>query len=65
MKDTSRILQTVLVVEDDESFRTMLVAALERRGYDARGVGDGESAISLARHDSPEMAVVDLRLPDM
>jgi two-component system, response regulator RegA len=65
MKDTSRILQTVLVVEDDESFRTMLVAALERRGYDARGVGDGGAAIALARHDSPEMAVVDLRLPDM
>ncbi len=64
-KDVSRILQTVLVVEDDESFRTMLVSALERRGYDARGVADGASAIALAQHDSPEMAVVDLRLTDM
>ena len=65
MKDPARILQTVLVVEDDEPFRMMLVSALERRGYDARGVGDGDGAIAAARHDSPEMAVVDLRLPDM
>ena len=65
MKDVSRILQTVLVVEDDESFRTMLVAALQRRGYDALGADSGEAAIELAQQDSPEMAVVDLRLPGM
>lgn len=65
MKDASRILQTVLVVEDDESFRTMLVAALQRRGYDARGAESGEAALELAQQDSPEMAVVDLRLPGM
>ena len=61
----SRILQTVLVVEDDEPFRTMLVGALQRRGYDAHGVEDGVAALAHARHDSPEMAIVDLRLPGM
>ena len=61
----SRILQTVLVVEDDEPFRTMLVGALRRRGYDAHGVVDGAAALAHARHDSPEMAIVDLRLPGM
>ncbi len=65
MKDASRILQTVLVVEDDDSFRTMLVAALQRRGYDALGVESGEAAVERAHEDSPEMAVVDLRLPGM
>ena len=42
----------------------MLVGALERRGYDAHGVGDGAAALAHARNDSPEMAVVDLRLPE-
>ena len=60
----SRILPTILVVEDDDAFRTVLVRALESRGYDAVGVGDAESAITAAMRDSPEMAVVDLRLPD-
>ena len=60
----AKILPTILVVEDDDVFRNVLVRALEGRGYDVRGVGDAKSAIALARADSPEMAVVDLRLND-
>lgn len=60
----SRILSSILVVEDDDVFRSVLVRALESRGYDACGVPDGAGAIEAARRDSPEMAVVDLRLPD-
>jgi two-component system response regulator RegA len=63
-RDSSRILPTILVVEDDDAFRTILVQALEARGYDALGVPDAKSAITAAREDSPEMAVVDLRLGD-
>jgi two-component system response regulator RegA len=61
---SSKILPTILVVEDDDAFRTVLVAALESRGYDVLGVPDAASAVAAARRDSPEMAVVDLRLPD-
>jgi two-component system response regulator RegA len=60
----SRILPTILVVEDDDAFRAVLVKAFAARGFDAHGVGDAESALDWARRDSPEMAVVDLRLPD-
>lgn len=65
MKDPSRLLPSVLVVEDDTAFRGVLVRALDERGYDAYGVGTGADALAAAQHDSPEMAVVDLRLPDM
>ena len=61
-RDTSKVLPTILVVEDDDAFRVILVQALEARGYEVLGVGDAQSAIAAARHDSPEMAVVDLRL---
>ena len=60
----SRILQTILVVEDDDAFRSILVQALGSRGYEAQGVADAAAAIASARRDSPEMAVVDLRLGD-
>jgi two-component system response regulator RegA len=59
-----RILPTILVVEDDNAFRAVLVSALESRGYDVVGVPDATTAIATALRDSPEMAVVDLRLPD-
>ena len=54
--------RAVLVVDDDDVFRERLVAALTRRGHEVRGASDGESALALARADSPEWAVVDMRL---
>lgn len=56
---------TVLVVDDDESFRERLVRAFGEKGYDAKGAKDGESALRLAEEDSPELAVVDLRMPGL
>ncbi|MBM3808466.1 MAG: response regulator [Acidimicrobiia bacterium] len=60
----SRIVSNILVVEDDNAFRKVLVTAFQERGYEAEGVADASSAIAAAERDSPEMAVVDLRLPD-
>lgn len=60
----SRIVPTILVVEDDDAFRTLLVNAFKERGFEAQGVSDARSAIRAAERESPEMAVVDLRLPD-
>jgi two-component system response regulator RegA len=59
-----RIQPTILVVEDDDAFRRILVSSLEARGYEAKGVADADAAIRAAREDSPEMAVIDLRLGD-
>src|SRR5690349_4120765 len=60
----SRIVPSILVVEDDDAFRNILVNAFSARGYESRGVSDGRTAIEAAQGDSPEMAVVDMRLPD-
>lgn len=65
MKDKPRLLPTILVVEDDDVFRQVLVQAMGQRGYDARGAASGAAALALARDESPELAVIDLRLPDM
>jgi two-component system response regulator RegA len=56
--------RTILVVEDDEIFRTRLVRALADRGLDARGAASAAEALAAAATDSPELAVVDLRMPD-
>jgi two-component system response regulator RegA len=55
--------RSILVVDDDATFRARLVRAFASRGFDARGAADVEEAIALAQTDSPELAVVDLRMP--
>ena len=55
--------RSLLIVDDDASFRERLVRAMRDRGYEASGVADHPAAIEAARDDSPELALVDLRLP--
>jgi two-component system response regulator RegA len=54
---------TVLVVDDDSTLRTRLVRAFEARGFEARGAVNADMALAMAREESPELAVVDLRMP--
>jgi two-component system response regulator RegA len=53
---------SVLVVDDDDVFRERLMRALRERGFDVRGASDAHRAAEEARKDSPERAVVDLRM---
>lgn len=55
--------RTLLIVDDDLRFRTRLVRAFEERGFEVSGVGSYEEAMTVARAESPELALVDLRLP--
>lgn len=54
---------TLLLVDDDEIFRERLGRALRRRGYEVREAEDYDAALVLAHEDSPEYAVIDLRMP--
>jgi len=56
---------SILVIEDDRVYRERLVRALAERGLEARGAANGEEGLTLARADSPELALVDLRMPGM
>ncbi len=55
--------RSILVVDDDATFRTRLMRAFEARGFDVRGASTVDEAVASAAHDSPELAVVDLRMP--
>ena len=54
---------SLLLVDDDQVLRTRLARAFTERGYEVRTAGDVEAALALAREDSPELAVVDLKMP--
>jgi CheY-like chemotaxis protein len=54
----------VLVVEDDESIRSMLSVLLEQgERFALELAADGAEALRRAREHPPEVVVVDLRLP--
>ena len=61
--EAARDGRSLLVVDDDETFRTRLVRAFRDRGLEVTATADYEEAIAAARADTPELALVDLRLP--
>jgi two-component system response regulator RegA len=60
---TDKDRPSLLVVDDDATFREVLAEALDKRGFDVRVAQDVSAATALARRDPPEYAVVDLRMP--
>lgn len=55
-------MASILVIDDDETFNTVLRRALERRGYAARSALDADSALALASANPPDAVVLDLNL---
>jgi DNA-binding response OmpR family regulator len=56
--------QSVLVVEDTEEIRELVVTVLTRAGMDVRAVGTGAEALEEVRRSAPDVVVLDLGLPD-
>jgi two-component system, response regulator RegA len=54
---------SVMVVDDDDVFRTRLSRAFEHRGWEAHAVPDMNSALVAASDVAPDLAIIDLRLP--
>jgi len=54
----------VLVVDDDDAFRTVLSAELTRRGFDVLGAATGAEGVDEAVRRAPAVILLDLRLPD-
>lgn len=55
----------ILVIDDDESVRRVLAVALENKGYIVDTAKDGKEAIERFEANFYNLALVDIRLPDM
>ena len=55
----------ILIVEDDERLREVLLEAAAMEGYDARGVSTAEVAIERLRQEPFDIVVTDVTLPGM
>jgi two-component system response regulator RegA len=54
---------SLLLVDDDATFCAVLAGAFARRGYDVRTAHSVEEGMARADEESPEYAVVDLKMP--
>jgi DNA-binding NarL/FixJ family response regulator len=58
--------ESVLIVDDHESFRTTVRALLEADGFEVVGEADnGRSAIAEATRLRPKVVLLDVQLPDL
>ncbi|MGH7278508.1 MAG: sigma-54-dependent transcriptional regulator [Candidatus Rokuibacteriota bacterium] len=55
----------VLVADDDPVARDLLVEVLEREGYRVRAAGGGQESLRLAEQEPFDLALIDLRMPDV
>lgn len=62
---TEEITLRVLVVDDDQDVLVMLSDALRARGYEVATARDGREAVELAATFEPDVALVDVVLPDV
>lgn len=55
----------ILVVEDERSLRQILCENLKFDGYLPIAAGSGKDALALASKERPDLAIIDIGLPDM
>jgi len=58
-------IRPVLIIDDDESIRTTLSSTLRDEGFNVDGAPDGKKALEKSQRRYYDVALVDIRLPDM
>ena len=53
----------LLLVDDEEDFRTTLANRLKRRNLDVTDAGSGEEAIEIIGNKSFDVAIIDIKMP--
>ena len=53
----------ILLVEDNEVNRDMLLRRLQRAGHQVATAGDGETALTAMREQQPAVVLMDMNLP--
>ena len=55
----------ILVVDDEPGIRSLIMAYLQKEGYDLREAADGPTAIKFTQTFKPDLIILDIMLPGM
>src|ERR1700749_4065884 len=59
------IMQNVLVIDDTDEVRSVIIKTLAHFGFQARGATDGANGIQMAQDNPPDLIICDVRMPVM
>ena len=57
-------MQRVIVIDDDDSVRDLMVRILVRAGYEVAPAKGGRDGVALCRKQPPDLIVTDIIMPD-
>ncbi len=55
----------ILIVEDEPNIITLVSILLTARGYEVKGVGDGQAALDAVATMKPDLLLLDIMLPEI
>lgn len=58
-------MKKILVVEDEENILEALKYNISKEGYEFLSASDGDTAINLARQESPDLIILDVMIPKL
>jgi len=58
-------MHSILLVDDQEIFRSPLAEALREQGYDVREAGTAPQALEMAMRSKPDLMLLDLAMPNI
>ena len=54
----------ILVIDDNDQFRSMLRACLQNEGYEVVDASDGKEGVSLYREQPTDLIITDINMPE-
>jgi len=65
MKEWFQKMKKILLVDDDKDMRDILSSLISSEGYETITAGDGRKALKEISAHSPDLVLLDIRLPEM
>ncbi len=63
MNETKRLPKKILIVEDNQDNRELVVKILKNKGYQIIEAADGEEALEKVTREKPDLILMDISIP--
>jgi DNA-binding NarL/FixJ family response regulator len=58
-------MKSILIIEDDPAYRSMMTVILQMEGFEVRSASDGQAGLDLISKNRPDLILCDIMMPGM